>query len=279
MDDDNYFRPYALLGLLAGFNESIPIGFVGAHGVRGLSLTRDRWRACGKICAFRFPWAQPAILSRGAIEKMRCAIDRNYMTESQKVWFGTHDVILGLALWWSSIPLVSLGALTLHHGGLPKARKRKNIALTEAPRSANHRRLVNVAHSESAHLAAHLNKFDGLFQHAVRGADAGDLSAHKLYDALGDESPAGQHQVGVNARYNIKIFFNDGASYLVDGHGPTNRLFLDPADCQGDVPDRILAEAADRRNGDSQCTFERFSYDISPFRFDGAGGNLSNRSP
>lgn len=278
MDDDNYFRPYALLGLLAGFNESVPIGFVGAHGARGLSLTRDRWRACGNLCAFRFPWAQPAILSRGAIEKMRHAIDRNYMTESQKVWFGTHDVILGLALWWSSIPLVSLGALTLHRGGLQNVRKRKKAASTESTRPASQRRLVDVLHSKRAHLAAHLNKFDGLFQHAVRGADAGDLSAQKLYDALGDGSPAGQHQVGVNARYNAKIFLNDGARYIIDGHGPADRLFLDPADCQGDVPEHILEDDADRRIGDSQCTFERFSYDVSPFRFHGAGGNLSNRS-
>jgi len=270
MDDDVYFRPYALLGLLAGFNESVPMAFVGAHGLRGLSLTRDRWKACGELCAFRFGWAQPAILSRGAIEKMRPMIDRNYMSEMQKVWYGTHDVVLGFALWWSSVPLLAFADVALHLGGAPKNKKKqKNVK--PPPRRLQTQR---VAHSERAHLAARLNTVDGLLQHAVRGETAGDLSAHKLFDALNDRDPTGQHQVGVNSRYKMRFFPNDGAARILPGRGPDSRLFLDPADCATpDAPRALLAPGADLTpGGNHQCNFRPLSYDNSSLRYADAGG-------
>ena len=101
------------MALLAGFNSSQPMAFISSSGPRGLALTRERWARCGKYCDYRFPWAQPAILSRGALEKFREPISANFMTEAQKVWYGTHDIHLGLAFWWLSIPVLSLEPLEM----------------------------------------------------------------------------------------------------------------------------------------------------------------------
>ncbi|KAJ1448107.1 hypothetical protein M885DRAFT_623741 [Pelagophyceae sp. CCMP2097] len=115
VDDDNYFRPEALNALLEGFDSSKPLAFVGSTGPRGFARTFKRWEHCGHHCEYRWPWAQPCILSRGALEAFRPWIDRNFMSETQKVWFGTHDVILGAALWWLSIPTMTMSMLKLNY--------------------------------------------------------------------------------------------------------------------------------------------------------------------
>ncbi|KAJ8602036.1 hypothetical protein CTAYLR_002732 [Chrysophaeum taylorii] len=268
IDDDVYFRPQALLALLAGFDESRPLGFVGAHGPRGLSLTRDRWKRCGDICAFRFPWAQPAILSKGAIERMRTFVDRDYMTESQKTWFGTHDVILGLALWWASIPLFSLSDFSLYHHGPRKIKPQLNPKHQKSPRNKRRRLLVDVTHNERVHLAAHLDATNGIMQHGVRGEAAGDLSSHKLFEALDDNNKDNQTTVGVNLRHKLLMYKNDGALHITGDQGPAHRLFLDPNVCQGDTPARILDSAANR-DPTNLCTFNMDVPGDSPLRYGG----------
>ena len=232
MDDDVFFRPEALLAFLDGFDEEKPIAFVGAHGPRGLSLTKDRWRACGDLCAYRFPWAQPAILSRGALLKMKPFLDQNFMTESQRVWFGTHDVILGLALWWASIPILSMAKLTL----------------SKNPRGINNKHLQN-------------SRF-GLYQHVVRGS--GDLTAKFLMDTLHDDHTSAK-AAGVLARSYLSFYPNDGAAHINPSlHQNLSHLFLHPDVCATNAS-AFLDATADRRPPNA-CGFTTFDYASSPLR-------------
>lgn len=246
MDDDVYLRPWPLVGLLSGFDDAQPAAFVGAHGNRGLALTRDRWKQCGELCAFRFPWAQPAILSRGAIESMRSMTDRSYMTAVQKLWFGTHDVILGLALWWWSIPILSLGNLRIRD--LP--RKSKHGAIR--PPGAEHRDV-------------------GIMLHYVRNEPQppNNISSAALFEFLkdGDEQHK-QHQlqIGVHARHRLKIFRNDGARSLRPDVAPTNATYVfHPDACVGQTPSTILAPDANRAPPE-KCVFHDFGLATSDLR-------------
>lgn len=247
MDDDVYLRPWPLVGLLSGFDDAKPAAFVGAHGNRGLALTRDRWKHCGELCAFRFPWAQPAILSRGAIESMRSMTDRSYMTEVQKIWFGTHDVILGLALWWWSIPILSLG----------------NLRIRDLPRTGKHGAPLKRPPGDRRDV--------GLMLHYVRNEPQPpyNISSAVLFDFLkdGDEQHR-QHQIdiGVHARHRLKFFKNDGARSLRSDVAPTNATYIfHPDACVGQTPSDILAKDANRARPD-KCVFEDFHLGSSDLR-------------
>jgi len=240
MDDDIYFRPYALLSLLNGFNPQKPMAFVGARSPRGFALTYERWDRCGALCSFRFPWAQPAIMSRGALEKMRPFIYNNFMTRAQVPWFGTHDVHLGLALWWLSIPILSLHELQLSH-----TRGRKTTRF---------------------------NRDYGIYQHVVRAETKDQLSADFLFNQLNDSasdqiSINQQQAVGIRARRKLLFFKNNGASYLLKPYAPDHLPFFPPEFCNNKKlnPSDLLNSTADRRSPD-QCIFTPFNFSSSPLR-------------
>jgi len=138
-DDDLYVRVNALLAMLSQYDFRERIAFSGNKNLRGFAP--GMWKhlaACdsNRVCAFKFPWMQPAIYSRAALLSFRPALagaesvlrggprprraSRKHTTPSAQALaangltdecsaFGvSHDVGLGIFNWMHSVPTVLL---------------------------------------------------------------------------------------------------------------------------------------------------------------------------
>jgi hypothetical protein len=115
-DDDIYIRPFALTSFFnvpqlklreSGYETSLVCLFTNVP--RGFSYAKRRHHHnCSDINKHGFYFAQPAILSRRAVEDMKGALERRAMTLLQKYWGGSHDAILGMIIYLHHIPVISL---------------------------------------------------------------------------------------------------------------------------------------------------------------------------
>lgn len=122
MDDDIYLRPHVFIGLMDKFHQNytssyVPIGIIAATksaGVKNIKLKQDNGTyaplpsECVNLLSSSFFYAQPAILSRSALDRMRPMLNMNGLLTLQSLWGGSHDSVLGLALWVHRIHLISL---------------------------------------------------------------------------------------------------------------------------------------------------------------------------
>lgn len=144
VDDDLYVRPFSLLSIL----HSLPKKHSGESAVARMkgrpgyieSSSSDRQRQCDNVAldyplailaplfqrSFRFSqrWdrkvhkceeaahnlhiAMPALINREAMALMGNAVEANGMTEHQRIWGGTHDMLLALWLWMYRVPQISV---------------------------------------------------------------------------------------------------------------------------------------------------------------------------
>lgn len=122
IDDDIYLRPYVFIRLMDKLqrnhsSSNVPVGIIAATksaGVKNIKLKLDNGTyvplpsQCVNLLSSSFFYAQPAILSRSALQQMRSMLDMNGLLTLQKLWGGSHDSVLGLALWVHRIHLISL---------------------------------------------------------------------------------------------------------------------------------------------------------------------------
>ena len=159
LDDDMYVRPYALKSLLDGMvlkvnkantlesnsnsNQQKPLVFQSSSLKNGFYFSKV-WQKAGKhewfpnhsfnstsnktellFCAMpgihTIAPAQPAIINRAAMSRMRASVDANGLTDLQKTWGGTHDYILGLLFWLHGLPLYAFKAY-LHAAELQESK-------------------------------------------------------------------------------------------------------------------------------------------------------------
>ena len=134
-DDDMYMRAPAIVAMLSKHDHNQPLAVVSDGQIRGLtpSFFRSRSPDCASPdCVFRFPWAQPAILSRGAMIKLMDVVHKNLLTQECKAFDVTHDVGLGMIMWIASLPFVAVGE---YQGEMAAARNRPRDGLATKPPS------------------------------------------------------------------------------------------------------------------------------------------------
>ena len=125
----------AIVAMLSKHDHNQPLAVVSDGQIRGLtpSFFRSRSPDCASPdCVFRFPWAQPAILSRGAMIKLMDVVHKNLLTQECKAFDVTHDVGLGMIMWIASLPFVAVGE---YQGEMAAARNRPRDGLATKPPS------------------------------------------------------------------------------------------------------------------------------------------------
>lgn len=118
MDDDLYFRPYALLSFLDRVQRntslsSQPLAMIAGSGLQGFRQLKNKALAsghhdCTHQVVYRFGYAQPAFFNRKTMTKLSLAVHSNAMTGLHKYWGGSHDSLLGMLLWMHGIPTYSI---------------------------------------------------------------------------------------------------------------------------------------------------------------------------
>ena len=113
-DDDVYLRPIPLQQMLScvSQNTAAPVAIVSAKFTRGLYFSKEWDRIDNKMCSYyQFPYAQPAILNFEAVRALDSLVKCNGLSRLRNKWRGTHDHLLGLALWLYNIPVYSLAKI------------------------------------------------------------------------------------------------------------------------------------------------------------------------
>lgn len=122
MDDDNYIRPHLTINILNEISlnstyENIPMGVIASTksaGVKNIRLKLANGTyvplsaPCVDLLIDSFFYAQPAFLNRLALRRLQPMVDANGFTSLQSIWGGSHDSVLGMALWMHEIRLLSL---------------------------------------------------------------------------------------------------------------------------------------------------------------------------
>eukprot|EP01032_Pedospumella_encystans_P017483 gene17483-19920_t len=143
MDDDIHVRPFALQAMLTGLSNPLfatntstlsasndnGMALVGSNRYRSFDFSRKSPpHSCRESIAYEFPFAQPAIINRAAMQRMHNGIEANGLTSLQLEWGGTHDALLGMFLWIYDIPTYSLnssyvgGAFLMDRGKIMRGR-------------------------------------------------------------------------------------------------------------------------------------------------------------
>ena len=120
IDDDVYMRPQVLVSFLtwATTTTKVPAEtvFLFTEIKRGFGYAaRKLGHNCSDPDVHGFYFAQPAILSRPAMEKMRLALTRRAMRQLQSYWGGSHDAVLGMFVYLHSLPVWSLAHNYIGH--------------------------------------------------------------------------------------------------------------------------------------------------------------------
>lgn len=110
IDDDIYFRPYALISMIdyCFGNRSTASVFVADIGKNGMDLSKKWNRTLHTSCNRHYlPVAMPLIISIEAVSQLLPALKSNSMMQLQKLWGGTHDMIIGMLISMYGIPTYS----------------------------------------------------------------------------------------------------------------------------------------------------------------------------
>ena len=206
-DDDMYMRAPAIVAMLSKHDHNRPLAVVSDGQIRGLtpSFFRSRSPDCASPdCVFRFPWAQPAILSRGAMIKLRddAVMHKNLLTHECKAFDVTHDVGLGMMMWLASIPFVTVGE---YQGEMAVARNRPRDGLATKPPSD----LDPLMHVHGVRRMGGAELIGGLGASGVQG-EQGSFSAVHAHLAEVDAHAGGAHaiQLGFKAAARPVVAMN-----------------------------------------------------------------------
>jgi hypothetical protein len=97
------------MSMLSSLSHQSPIALVSAKFPRGLFFSSAWDRATNSSCASpQFPIAQPSALNTKAVQIMGSLHLNKGLNRLRRIWKGTHDHLLGLAMWLYDIPVYSL---------------------------------------------------------------------------------------------------------------------------------------------------------------------------
>jgi len=115
IDDDVYIRPHAMLRFLSVTQTMAApppsdTAFLVNRNVRGFGYARRKvvGHNCSNPDVHGFYFAQPAVLTRAAVERMGPSLQRRGMDRLQRYWGGSHDAILGMFIYLHRLPVWSL---------------------------------------------------------------------------------------------------------------------------------------------------------------------------
>lgn len=113
IDDDVYIRPHAMVSFLSATQAmSTPppsaTAFLVNKNLRGFGWARKVVHNCSNPDTHGFYFAQPAVLTRAAVERMGPSLQRRGMDRLQRYWGGSHDAILGMFIYLHGLPVWSL---------------------------------------------------------------------------------------------------------------------------------------------------------------------------
>jgi len=146
-DDDYFVRTYKLKGLLSQFDPRKPVAVTEKRTERVdpsthivARTTTYAWlpffdNECSVPCTHRTVWLGFAVFSVGAMKVMEEEVRRGGLVQTCRLWSITHDVGLGIFVWYHTIPSLAMccGPTHPHEDNLQKGIFYHAIGKSKAP--------------------------------------------------------------------------------------------------------------------------------------------------